>query len=481
MTVFDVIMVGTGFASSFFLSAYLESASPSARVLVLEKGRLNPHSWQVSNRVVSDIANTSTYVGRSDPAVKDWNFTIGFGGGSNCWWAVTPRMMPNDFRMQSAYGVGVDWPLSYEELEPFYDRVERMMAVSGPEDGTPFPRSGPYPQPPHRFSAADEMMKAAFPAGYFHQPTARARLATANRPACCTTGVCTICPVNAKFTVLNEMNGVYADSRVEVRTESAVQQVDTTGDIATGVVYVQNGRTATAEGDLIVLGANGIFNPHILLRSGFDHPLLGKRLHEQVALRVVLDLDGVTNYQGTSSITGHGYMLYDGPHRRERAACLIESANTPHASGLPALRNERGRWRERMILKFIFEDMPSEENYVAVNEADPTKPEVVHGPRSAYARRSIEALPGLLADLFAGLPIERMEIGDRLTRNEGHILGTTIMGNDPATSVIDRHLIHHQVRNLVVLGSSSYPMGSPTNPTLTLSALSLWSAQHLFG
>jgi choline dehydrogenase-like flavoprotein len=55
------------------------------------------------------------------------------------------------------------------------------------------------------------------------------------------------------------------------------------------------------------------------------------------------------------------------------------------------------------------------------------------------------------------------------------------MGDDPATSVIDRHLIHHTVRNLVVLGSGAFPTGSPANPTLTLAALSLWAAEHLFG
>jgi choline dehydrogenase-like flavoprotein len=55
------------------------------------------------------------------------------------------------------------------------------------------------------------------------------------------------------------------------------------------------------------------------------------------------------------------------------------------------------------------------------------------------------------------------------------------MGDDPETSVVDRHLIHHQVRNLLVLGGSAFPTSSPANPTLTLSALSLWAADHLIG
>jgi len=55
-----------------------------------------------------------------------------------------------------------------------------------------------------------------------------------------------------------------------------------------------------------------------------------------------------------------------------------------------------------------------------------------------------------------------------------------VMGNDPESSVVDRHLVHHQVRNLMVLGGSAFPTCSPANPTLTLSALSLWAAQALF-
>ena len=480
---YDLILIGSSFASSFFLAAYLPTAPAAARVLVLERGPNRPHSWQLQNGRTSDVNIDDTYVRQSDPAVKTWNFTIAHGGASNCWWAVTPRLLPNDFRMQSVYGVGRDWPIGYDDLVPHYETAERLMAVSGPDE-TPFPRHGPYPQPAHRLSDADKMLQAAFPGRYFAQPTARARQKTDHRPACCATGTCTICPVNAKFTILNEMAGLYADPRVTLLTGATAEAIETTGGVASGVVYRRDGATETARGDLIGLGANALFNPHLLLRSGFDHPLLGRRLHDQVALGSVIDLDGVDNYNGSTSITGHGYMLYDGDHRRERAACLIESLNTAHAArlpfGLPALRNVRGRHRQRMVLKFIFEDLPNEENRVMLGD-DPARPVVVHGPRSDYARRSMDALPGLLDELFRGLPVEEVRLDPTPTANEGHILGTTVMGDDPATSVIDRHLIHHTVRNLVVLGSGAFPTGSPANPTLTLAALSLWAAEHLFG
>jgi len=468
---YNVIIVGTGFASSFFLSAYLEKVGLTERILVLERGQLDTHSWQIENRRNSSTSVEETFINNNPK--KKWYYTPSFGGGSNCWWAATPRMMPNDFRMKSVYGVGVDWPVSYEELEALYYQVELAMAVSGPDDGSPFPRSQPYPQPPHRFTDPDKILKAAYPDLYFQQPTARARVATANRPACCASGVCDLCPINAKFTILNEMRALYEDPRVTLILGATVQAVETTAGVATSVTYLEGGRLQRAKGDLIVLGANALFNPHILLRSNLDHPLLGKRLHEQVSIGVTVDLDGVDNFQGSTSITGFGYMLYDGEHRAQYAGCLMESFNIPY------IRLERGKWRQRMILKYVFEDLPSEQNYVTTNVDDPTLPETVYLGHSNYTQKGIDRLSDVLPELLKPLPLEQIRINPEVDPTVFHIQGTTVMGNDPETSVVDRYLVHHQVRNLLVLGSSVFPTGAPANPTLTLSALSLWAAAHL--
>ena len=271
---YDLIVVGTGFASSFFLSVYLARCRADARILVLERGRRDTHAWQLRHRRPASTPPQATFVNRHRR--KQWFYTPALGGGSNCWWAVTPRMMPSDFALQSTYGVGTDWPLSYDELEEFYCQAEALMAVSGPDDGAPQPRSRPYPQPPHRFSQPDQLLKKAYPELFFHQPTARARLATAQRPACCASGVCHLCPIDAKFTVLNEMGHLYADPRVTLVLGAAVQSVETTGRTARGVRYIKDGAEVQAQGQLVVLGANALFNPHILLRSGLSHPALGQ-------------------------------------------------------------------------------------------------------------------------------------------------------------------------------------------------------------
>jgi choline dehydrogenase-like flavoprotein len=77
------------------------------------------------------------------------------------------------------------------------------------------------------------------------------------------------------------------------------------------------------------------------------------------------------------------------------------------------------------------------------------------------------------------LPIERV-LKQELADTTAHIQGTVVMGNDPETSIVDRYLVHHRLRNLLVLGASAYPTAAPAYPSVTVSALSLWAADHLF-
>ncbi len=472
METYDLILVGTGFASSFFLAEYLQHAEPRERILVLERGRRNSHDWQLRERRNSDIHPASTYqrAGRPD---KGWNFTVGFGGGSNCWWACTPRFLPSDFRLHSLYGVGRDWPLDYDDLEEHYQAAEEMMQVSGASSGL-WPRSRPYPQPPHRLSDPDRLLQRAFPDLYFAQPTARAQQATGRRGVCCGNGVCNLCPVDAKFTVDNGLAHLFEDPRVELLLEAEVDRVETRGDVATGVVWRRRGGEERAAGDLVALGANALFNSAILLRSSLDHPLLGRRLSEQLAFNVYVDLDGVDNFQGSTVITGHGYMLYDGEHRRDHGACLIEGWNQPDR-----LRWEPGRSRQLLRLKGIVEDLPRPTNRVTLSPQDPRLPLAAFDDYSDYAYRGVEAAVAAMPEVLAALPVEAYDVERTPGGTESHILGTTVMGEDPQQSVVDRHLVHHRLRNLAILGGGAFPTTSPSNPTLTICALSLWSARHL--
>src|SRR5690554_2992457 len=118
---YDIVAVGTGFATTFFLHRYLQRSARNLRVLVLEGGEFISHSEQMkhSKDLRWMIRRTWDQFVNNSPE-KLWNYFPAFGGGSNCWAACTPRLLPEDFRLKSTYGVGADWPLTYEELEPYY-------------------------------------------------------------------------------------------------------------------------------------------------------------------------------------------------------------------------------------------------------------------------------------------------------------------------------------------------------------------------
>ncbi|MFT3905545.1 MAG: GMC family oxidoreductase [Steroidobacteraceae bacterium] len=476
---YDVVIVGTSFAASFFLLRYLEHAPANSRVLVLERGSEDTKAWQLANRKHSSIDPELVY--ENETPWKDWFTSPGFGGNSKCWMGGTTRMMPADFQLQSRYGVGQDWPLNYDDLEAHYTIVEQVMSVSGPPD-SPMPRSAPFPLPQHRFSDPDVLLKKQFPEGWFGMATARASVPTAQRAACCATGFCSLCPVDAKFTIQNGLADIYRDPRVTLRLRSEVHSVDTAAGVARGVSYVdEQGADISVIADLVVLGASALFNPHILLRSGFTHPLIGRRLHEQMPVYVTLDLNGVNCYNGSTVLSGLGYLFYDGEHRRDHAACMIETWSSPFASRVDdTLRLQSGKWNQRAMLGFLFEDLPSDDNTVTVSQSSPRLAHIRFGKYSDYALRAADQIPKMIEKLSAALPVERI-VSIELGSTAAHIQGTVVMGNDPKTSVVDRYLVHHEYRNLLVLGASAYPTASPAYPTLTVSALSLWAADNVLG
>lgn len=467
---FDTIVVGTGFASSFFLYEYLKHAPDDARVLVLEKGRRFPYSWKLENRTNSDISFDSLVVNRTPQ--KPWVQNIAFGGGS-CWTGNTPRPHPSDFEMNTRYGVGDDWPIGYSDLEPYLTEVEYVMGIAGANVG-PSPRSRPYPEPAHAMNSFDEAIAKKYPGEYMPMPSARAATSKFGRPACCGNGICSTCPIASKFQVDLHLAHLYEDPRVTLRLESGVDRLDIEAGRVRGVHYTNEGRSKRVDCDLAVVGAHAIFSPYLLLRSGLTDRALGHYLNEQFDATVQLNLDGLDSLDGSQAVTGYGTMFLDHSDRGKRAGCTVESRNDPW------LRAERGRWRQRALIKFVFEDLPRYENYVGVAAEDESKPELFFPAMSPYTQAGLDAVPQLVEELIGSLPVEDYVIMDKKDLgSDAHIQGTTRMGKDPENSVVDRDLVHHKVRNLIVLGSGAFPSCPAANPTLILSALSIWSARNL--
>lgn len=476
MKKYDLIVVGTSFAASFFLKKYLSKADDNKRVLVLERGFLFPHAERLKEQRGEKVVQKPKQITDHNSLItnnkeKPWRFQATFGGNSNCWVGCTPRFMPNDFKLFSKYGVGADWPVSYDDLAPYYDEVEDLMSISGPDE-TPFPRTKKYPQPPHQLTTVDQILHKTYGSLYNSQATARARVATAHRNACCVSNECKICPANAKFTIENSGLQVYDDKRVEMVFGAQVLQLDVLGDVVKKVIYLKDGKELAAEGEVTALAANAIFNSHILLNSGDTSPKLGKGIGEQVGVGVIVKLKDLSNVGGSTQVTANGYMLYDGEHRKHGAGCLIEANNGSY------IRMERGKYRHIAVFRMVFEDLPEDRNYVSLSD-DKLTPAVHYAGFSDYTKRGIENMKQKLPEIFSCLPVEDIEV-KKPYDTESHILGTTRMSSNPADGVVDKNMIHHKYRNLFVLGSGAFTTYAPANPTLTLSTLSLYAADKSF-
>jgi len=474
---YDLIVAGTGFASTFFLKKYLEKNKGIKRILVLERGQLFPYTERLKVKKGEHSDFLGTHDSWEDKIIntnkeKKWPFSTGFGGSSNCWWGCTPRFMPSDFKMKTLFGIENDWPVTYEQLDPYYDEVEELMSISGPE-GTPFPRKGKYPLPPHNFTAVDKILHQKYGNQYISQPTARASRAVKGRNTCMAHSSCDVCAVNAKFTIENSNINVYENEQVELVYGAQVYSLETVGNVAKKINYVKDGKDFQVSGEVIVLGTNPMFNSNILLNSGDKNQLTGKGFGEQLGMQVLIYLDNMKNTGGSSWVNANGYMLYDGDHRKDFAACLIEANNAPYN-----IRLERGKWLNMASFRMIFEDLPLATNYITTS-ADKLIPEIHFKGRSDYMIKGIENMKKVLPDILSCLPVEKLKYLDPFP-NEGHILGGTRMGLTAADSVVDKNMVHHQYRNVFVLGSGAFTTFSPSNPTLTLAALSLFSADHSF-
>jgi choline dehydrogenase-like flavoprotein len=289
---------------------------------------------------------------------------------------------------------------------------------------------------------------------------------------CCASFRCHLCPVDAKFTAENGFQDLFLHPGLNVELDAEVTHLHHQGANVTAAVYAKGGRERRVSGDLFVLGANAIHSPAILLRSGIDHPLTGCGLHEQIGYAVEVLLDGLDNFGGSTITTGLNYSLYDTPSRKDQGGALIFFENRWQHN----LRKEFGRWRQTLPLLVNVEDLPQDANRVTV-DGDGI-PSVDHGGVSEYGKRGVAASRRELERVLAPLPIEEV-VFRGMRETEAHLQGTLRMGNDPGTSVVDGNQIHHDLRNLVVVGSAVFPTCSCANPSLTVAALSLRAAGRI--
>jgi choline dehydrogenase-like flavoprotein len=515
----DVVVVGSGIAGALVATGL---ARHGVKVVMIEAGpRVNRGNALLQqqgslNRTIPEAAyprvdyapspatlDPKNYLVQEGPELFASTYERQVGGTTWHWLGTALRLLPNDFRLKSRYGVGVDWPISYDELEPWYGRAEHEIGVAGVDSpGLGAPRSTGYPMPPIPQSYLDKQWEiAARKVGVrvTATPQARNSVFRDGRPACCGNNNCIpICPIGAKYD--GAVHVAKAEKLgVQLLTSSVVHRVDVAPHQVT-VRFLRPDRSeGTVTGRTVVLAAHAIETPKLMLMSNLGNDNVGRFLMDHpTQLSWALSNRPVYPYRGPLSTSGIE-VLRDGAFRARRAAFRVEIGNdgwswpegdqTAQAiayaatgdlgdSGLANL----GRQFERHVrLASLTEPMPDGANRVTLsNKKDALglpRPEI-HYRTGEYASAGIKEAIALHERLFHALGVSEIHHWPG-PQGAGHVMGTCRMGNDPKTSVVDHELRVHGHRNCFVVSSAAWPTVGTANPTLTLAALSLRAVESI--
>jgi gluconate 2-dehydrogenase alpha chain len=545
----DAVIIGSGPGGSTAADV-LTRAGWS--VVIMEKGRNHLLDPEDLSRPASDYSNdeikfTSRHFLGPDPFLEPRTFrtspaegdhihvgevnsipsTVG-GGGTHAD-GKTPRFRQVDFAMLSAFGPQpgaevTDWPLTYEDLEPWYAMVERAIGVAGADGANPFaaPRSGPFPMPPGAPMYGATLSTAAAERLGFHPypaPTAANSVPYGGRPACNNCGFCANfgCPIHAKGDPVALLMRTMATGRAELWPETFVSRIRTEGRKATGVDYIgPDGVEHSLAARHVIVAGGAVETPRLLLLSGIGNELVGRYLmvHYQTIALGVMPFD-LHSERGRAVTHVHDdAMIPDALSRaaaKEAGLPWLRGGMVEHAGGGLPVREaknypwgaqhgelmEESRWR-RHLWAFIMqgEDLPYATNTV---DLDPTVRDArgFPSPRITYrgGRHELAAsahhgprLEAVLSEMGAVWTTHVTSPGDtfqgverRRAPESSHVMGTARMGVDPATSVVDPYGRVHGLDNVVIADSSVFPMASGYGPTLTLVALAARAAGALAG
>jgi choline dehydrogenase-like flavoprotein len=526
----DVVIVGAGIAGT--LVGY-RLASAGRDVLILEAGpwvdraealrayRSNPIKTPDAPYPSQPYAPRPTvldlrdgYYVQDGPATFGSTYERRVGGTTWHWQGTAMRFVPNDFRLRTLYGVGHDWPIDYDELEPWYVEAEREIGVAGdPEDDLDSPRSAPYPLPPIPASYVDRRIDAVLrPLGMRVRlsPHARNSIPFQNRPPCCGSNTCVpICPVGAKYDAsVHARLAQRVGTRILDRAIAHRIDVDAEGRTTAVAFKRPDGSEHKAVGRQFVIAAHGVETPRLLLMSRSDRlpdgvanssGQVGRNLMDHpVQVSLALARDPVYPYRGPGEISGIEHMR-DGAFRSRHGAFRMPIGNDGWSFGgetivalAETLIAEGKRGRElraaladaglrQVRLAALLEQLPDPDNRVTLAEERDAlglpRPKLTYAIDDSVLSARDEARR--LADLvFDGLDATRRIHVDSLF-GAGHIMGTYRMGTDPVTSVADPFGRTHDHPNLFLVGSGVFPTGATANPTLTLAALALRTAAEM--
>ena len=433
----------------------------------------------------------------------------GVGGSTLHWQGMVMRLHERDFEIESRHGVGVDWPIDYADLRPYYAAAERAFGVAGADDNPYAPRrEEPFPLPAFPPSHSDSLFAPAcerLGIDMHSIPNARNSEPYDGRASCQGFGTCRpVCPSGAKYTAESHVaKAVEAGTRVV--DHAPVQRLvhDGAGEAVTAAVYATPDETERRQtADRFVLAAGGVENARLLLLSASEAYPDGLANSSGAVGRFFMDhlfagaggrLDEPTRQNHVGFNTSETHQFYDDadPVEGMKLEFLNYAGPSPVIEALGA-----DTWGDDLAARLddsygthvamggVVEQLPDADNRVTLNpdiRDDHGNPVPhVEWSLSERTRAAIRRANGIQHAILEELGVDiEWTVGPDATGPAYHQMGTTRMGTDPETSVVDADCRAHDLRNLRIVGSSVFPTGGAMNPTLTIAALALRVADSM--
>ena len=523
----DLCIIGSGITAA--MMAEKISAERQVSIIVVEAGghttalrdrALRRSRWQEYGETPwpNDHIDDQNALG----AAHGFSPSMNVGGLAMHWGGVTPRYSPEDFRTRTLFGVGTDWPISYDDLDPFYQEAEERMGISG-EQGPPEmdPRSKPFPMPALPLSYNLALLRewtAKAGVTMWSQPSAKNSVPYAGRAVCQRCDTCyPICPTGAKYSPDFSFSALVRSGRIRLVTDTLVRRLH--ADARTGRIThasanstLRPAESVTIRARTFVLAAGFTWSPHLLMLSASaafpdgianKSGLVGKYLcgHRNVAAQIKLRFAMYPGVNAQHSLVTKQFMRPGALSRYLRHDLRVWESSFGQE---PHLRDAKGEllfgdallddWRSRTSdggvarIRAYYDVIPDKESALTLDASaknvwgDPMpRLEFRDAPESvalrAYSEQNIRDLFGRMARAGDGAIVSSASAAGDI--GQEHPGGGCRMGDDPVTSVVDRNGRAHDHENLFIAGAPTNVSASCCNGTLTFAALGLMTASHV--
>jgi len=425
-----------------------------------------------------------------------------------------PRFHPSDFRVKSLDGVADDWPIRYQDLEHYYDMNDREMGVAGLAGDPANPPRSARPTPPLPLGVLGETIGRGFDKlGWYWWVSDNAIISAdyGGRPACELHGKCMLgCPIGSKASTDVTYWPQALKKGAVLKTRARAREITLTpdGHVRGAVYYDRQGNAREQLARVVVLSANGVGTPRLLLNSksklfpnglANSSGMVGKTfmLHPFRFLEGLFDavMDG---HDGPFGIPAFSQQFYETDLNRgfvrgysfllERSFGPLHHAwgsfvRKPVPWGAEHHRAMRRRFPHVIRITILGEDLPVEANRVELDR-EVQDSNGIPAPRVVYTygENSLKMLDHgarmARQALEAAGAVEVLDSG--IIQPAFHLLGTARMGNDPKRFVINACHQAHDVKNLFIVDGSSFTTSAAVNPTSTIGALALRAADCIW-